>query len=229
MPNPNEPQLASPGHPAPPPYTKGEEIANSITHGIGAGFSVLGLVVLVVLASKLGDPWKIVSSSIFGASLFILYLSSTLYHSFSGPRIKKALQVLDHSAIFIVIAGSYTPFTLVTLRGAWGWSLFGVVWGLAVGGIVLKIFTTGKLQVLSLTIYIVMGWLAIIAAKPLVTNLEMSGLILVVAGGLAYTAGVVFYVWEKLPYNHMIWHLFVLGGSICHFFAVLTNVILPLE
>jgi hemolysin III len=201
--------------------TLGEEIANAITHGIGALLSIAGLVILVVFASIKGNAWHIVSFSIFGTCLVLLYTASTLYHSFRSARVKKVFRVMDHAAIFLLIAGTYTPFTLTLLRGAWGWTLFGLVWGLGLAGIVFKVFFVNKFNVLSTIIYLLMGWMIIIAANPLMASVPTGGLYLLAAGGAAYSLGTIFYLWEKLPYSHMVWHLFVLGGSICHFFAVL--------
>lgn len=207
------------------PYTIGEEIANSITHGIGAVLSVAGLTLLVVLAAIYGDVWRIVSFSIYGASLFLLYLASTLYHSIQHPRIKRVLRIFDHAAIYLLIAGTYTPFMLVSLRGPWGWSFFGIIWGLAFLGIAFKAFFIGRYEKLATAAYVLMGWLCVVAFKEMVATLSFGGMAWVVAGGIVYTLGVIFYAWEKLPYNHAIWHLFVLGGSICHFFAILLYVL----
>ncbi len=201
--------------------TTGEEIANSVTHGVGAILSMAGLVILVVLASMHGDVWQIVSCAIFGLTMFQMYLASTLYHAIQTPRIKEALRIFDHAAIYLLIAGTYTPFTLITLRGAWGWSLFGVVWGLAVAGIIFKIFFIGRFPKVSTTIYIAMGWIAIIAIRPIIENLPFGGLMLLLGGGIAYTSGVIFYAWESQPYAHSVWHLFVLGGTVCHFLCVM--------
>lgn len=195
-----------------------EEVASLVTHGLGVLFSIAALVVMLVISA--GDAFKVVSAAVFGSSLVMLYSSSTLYHILTGPVWKARLQTLDHACIYLLIAGSYTPFTLVTLRGAWGWSIFGVVWGLAVTGVLIKAFCRGrKDHWFSTALYLLMGWLIVIALGPMIRNLEPGGLALVVAGGLAYTAGVVFFVWEKLPFNHAIWHLFVLGGSVCHVLA----------
>ncbi len=202
-----------------------EEIANSITHGIGAALSIAGLTVLVVLAALYGDAWHVVSVSIYGSSLVLLYLASTLYHSFRQPRVKRFFKIADHAAIYLLIAGTYTPFMLVSLRGPWGWSLLGTIWGLAVVGIVFKFFFIGRYERLSLVIYLLMGWLCVVAAQPMITRIPAGGLLWLVAGGLAYSLGVIFYRWEVLRYNHAIWHLFVLAGSICHFFAILFYVL----
>lgn len=201
-------------------FTLGEEIANGITHGIGALLSIAGLVVLVVLAVLYGTTWHIVSFSIFGASLIVLYTASTLYHSIQVPKARPILRIIDHSSIFLLIAGTYTPFLLTALRGPWGWTLFGVVWGIAILGIIFKIFFIGKLEVLSTLAYLGMGWLCVVAIKQLLVTMPPYGVAWLVAGGIVYTVGVLFYAIKKIPYNHAIWHLFVLGGSLCHFFAV---------
>jgi len=202
-------------------YTRGEEIANSLTHGLGLGLSVAGLSVLVTFAALWGDGWRVIGCAIFGASLVLLYGASTLYHALRASRIKHWLRVLDHAAIFVLIAGTYTPFLLANLRGPWGWSLFGVVWALAVVGIILKLFLTGRFHLFSTLTYLFMGWLILIAFKPLVEALPLGSLAMLLAGGLAYSAGTVFYLWDRLPYHHAVWHVFVLAGSVCHFFAVL--------
>lgn len=198
---------------------RGERI-NSITHLVGAVLAVVGLVFLVVRAALTGDSWKIVSFSIYGGTLVALYTSSTLYHSVQGAS-KKVFQKFDHTAIYLLIAGSYTPFTLVTLRGAWGWSLFGVVWGLAVIGILQDILFAKRRRILSVVMYLLMGWIAIVAICPLSRALPAAGMTWLVAGGLFYTIGVVFYALDKkLIHGHGIWHLFVLAGSICHYCTI---------
>ncbi len=197
-----------------------EEIANSITHGIGFLLSVVGLVVLVVSASIEGDPWKVVSFTVYGSSLVALYLASTFYHSFHSPRLKHALRVIDHCAIYLLIAGTYTPFTLLNMRGPWGWTLFGVIWGLAAIGIGAKAFHVDRYPILTPLIYIAMGWLGVIALRPTLETIPAGGIALLAAGGITYTVGVIFYALDRLPYNHAVWHLFVLGASACHFFAV---------
>lgn len=198
---------------------------NSISHLIGAALATIGSIFLVVLAARLGDPWKLVSASIYGAMLLTLYLTSTLYHSVRGAA-KHVMRKLDHCAIYLLIAGSYTPFTLVSLRGAWGWSLFGAVWGLALLGIAQELWLAKGARLWSMVIYIMMGWLALVAVVPLVSALSWEGFSWLAAGGLLYTAGLVFYVAdEKLRHGHGIWHLFVLGGSTCHYFAVLLYVV----
>lgn len=194
---------------------------NSYSHLAGTGLALAGSVVLIVLAARLGDPWKIVSFSIYGAMLVALYLFSTLYHSVRG-RAKDVLRKFDHCSIYLLIAGSYTPFTLVSLRGAWGWSLLGVVWGLALLGILQEIWLAKGARVLSLVIYVLMGWLALVAAAPLWEALTPTGFAWLAAGGACYTLGIVFYATDhKVRHGHGVWHLFVLGGSSCHFFTVL--------
>lgn len=204
-----------------------EEIANSLTHGLGLGLSVGGLVVLVVLAALRGTPRHVVSVSIYGATLVLLYASSTLYHAFRSPRVKRVFKILDHSAIYLLIAGTYTPFTLVVLRGPWGWTLFGLVWGLAIAGIVFKSIFVDHFVFASTIVYIAMGWLVVIAIKPVMAMVPNGGLLWLLAGGLSYTLGVAFFAARRLPYGHAIWHLFVLGGSISHYFAVLFYVLPP--
>ena len=205
--------------------TRGEELANSLTHGLGLALSVAGLAVLVVLAALRGTAWHIATCAVYGASLVVLYAASTLYHSVRGPRVKRILKIVDHSAIYLLIAGTYTPFTLVILRGAWGWSLFGVVWGLALLGILWKIWFVDRFTIVSTTVYLMMGWLAVIAVKPLFALVPGGGIALILAGGICYTIGVGFFAWRRLPYHHAVWHLFVLAGSTCHFLAVLLYVI----
>jgi hemolysin III len=200
------------------------EIFNTITHGIGSVVAIAGLVALVVIASLQGDPWKIVSFSIYGATLVLLYVFSSCYHGLKGQA-KKVFRYFDHTAIFLLIAGTYTPFTLVTLRGAWGWSIFGVVWGLAVVGIVVDFFYHNKKRLLPILVYILMGWLIIIASAPLLRALPMSGFLWLLIGGILYTGGIVFYALDKKLWPaHGIWHLFVLGGSACHYVTVLVYV-----
>ena len=194
---------------------------NSLSHLAGAVLAAAGAVALIVAAAQSGDPWKIVSFSIYGAMLLALYLSSTLYHSIRGPS-KSVWRKIDHCAIYLLIAGSYTPFTLVTLRGAWGWALFGTVWGLAFLGIAQEIWLAKGRRILSLAIYVVMGWLALIAIVPLLAALDGAGFLWLAAGGLFYTVGIGFYATDhKLRHGHGIWHLFVIGGSACHYVTVL--------
>lgn len=206
-------------------YTLGEEIAHALTHGLGVVLAIVGLTVMVARATLYGNTWHIAGAAIFGTTLVLMYAASTLYHSIPLPRAKRVLRIIDHSTIYFLIAGTYTPFTLVTLHGVWGWSLFGVTWGLALGGVVFKIFATGRFEKLSLAIYLAMGWCIVVAIKPLWRSLEPGGLVLMALGGLAYTGGVAFYVWERLRYHHAIWHAFVLTGSVLQYFAVLFYVI----
>ena len=202
---------------------KGERF-NSISHLIGAALALAGAVVLVVVASHKGGTQRIVAFSIYGASLFLLYLTSTFYHALSG-RAKQVFRVLDHQAIYLLIAGSYTPFTLVTLDGIVGWWLFGAVWGMAVLGLVLDALPRRGARVLPFIIYFVMGWLIILAIKPLLTALSLAGFLWLLIGGILYTSGIVFYALDRrYPWMHGVWHLFVLGGSISHFVAILVYV-----
>jgi hemolysin III len=197
-----------------------EELANAFTHGMGALASVAVLSVLIVLATNGGTAWDVVGVSVFGASLVILYLASTLYHAARSPRVKARLKVFDHSAIYVLIAGTYTPFLIGALRGGWGWSLFGVIWGLALAGVIFKLFFTGRFRRLSTAIYVAMGWLIVIAGGPLVRELAPATLGWLLAGGIVYTTGTIFYHSRRLPYSHALWHLFVLAGSACHAVAV---------
>lgn len=206
-------------------YSIGEEIAHAVTHGIGIALAISGLAVLVAFASLHGDAWHITSSSIYGATLVLCFSASTLYHGIPLPRAKRVLQRIDHAAIFLLIAGTYTPFTLVNMRGGWGWTLFGLVWGLAVMGMVLELATRRRHKALSLTMYLGLGWLVLVAIKPMWATVETGGLVLLLVGGLCYSFGVLFYVWKRLAYHHAVWHLFVLAGAIFHFFAVLFYVI----
>ncbi len=201
--------------------TKGEEITNAILHGIGMGLAIAALVVLVVYANIFGDVWHIVSFSIYGSTLVILYLASTLYHSFPKGKTKNIFKIIDHACVYLLIAGTYTPLTLITLRGPLGWTIFGLIWGIALIGIIFKIFFIKKFIVLSTLLYIVMGWLIIIAIKPLTVVMNDASFKFLLAGGALYTVGTIFYGLQRIKYNHAIWHLFVLGGSICHFFTVL--------
>jgi hemolysin III len=202
-------------------YTQGEEIINAILHGVGLGLAIAALAVLVVMASLSGNAWHIVSFSIYGTTLVLLYLASTMYHGiYAGPA-KRLFRIFDHSAIFLLIAGTYTPISLITLRGWVGWTIFGMVWGIAVVGIVAKAFLTHRFALVSTLLYIAMGWLALIVIKPLFVRLNTVSLVFLLVGGLCYTFGTVFYLWRKLKFHHAIWHLFVLAGSICHFFTIL--------
>jgi hemolysin III len=202
-----------------------EETINAVTHGLGAVLALGGLVVLVVMAVLRGGVWHIVSCSIYGATLVLLFTSSTLYHSFRNERIKHAFRIVDHASIYLLIAGTYTPFLLVNLRGRWGWSLFGIIWGLALAGIIFQIFFVHRFRLAQTLVYLAMGWLVVIAFKPLLNRVPRPGLLWLLLGGLCYSGGAVFYLWKKLPYHHGIWHLFVLGGSVCHYFAILFYVL----
>ena len=205
-----------------PKQSLGEEIANSITHGIGAALATAALTILVVFAALKGDAWRVVSFAIYGTSLVLMYTSSTLYHAFTNKKAKRYFRIMDHSSIFLLIAGTYPPITLLPLRDTdWGWTIFGLIWGMAILGILFKFMFYGKLEKLSVVFYVLMGWLAIVAIKPMLANLPIGLLIWIAIGGLSYTLGIIFYAWTKLPYSHSIWHLFVLGGSISHFFGIL--------
>lgn len=206
-------------------YSTGEEIANSITGGVGVVLAIAALAVLVTYAALRGDAWHVVTCAIFGATLILSYTTSTLYHSLPLPNIKPLLRALDHSAIFLLIAGTYTPFLLVNLRGVWGWSLFGVIWTVAISGVVLRLVWKGRHHGIIVSLYVAMGWAVLVAIKPLLENLETGGLVLLASGGVVYTLGVAFYAWRKPPYSHAIWHMFVLGGSALHFFAILFYVV----
>ena len=206
-------------------YSIGEEIANSITHGVGIVLAIAALAILTAFAGLYGNGWHIVSVSIYGTTLVLLYTASTLYHSIQNPHAKGILQILDHAAIYLLIAGTYTPFMLVSLRGPWGWWLFGVIWGLAILGLVLQLPVMKRWRVVSLGLYIGMGWVVVVAIKPLIVSVETGGIIFLVLGGLSYTFGVLFYCWEKMKFSHAIWHLFVLAGSILHFFSILFYVV----
>ncbi len=204
--------------------SSGEEIANSITHGIGALLSVVALVLLIIVAGKRGDIWHLVSFSIYGCTLVLLYLSSTLYHSFTKPRIKNLFARFDHVSIFLLIAGTYTPILLTTMHGTWGWILFGIIWGLAIVGAIIRTIYLHRFRKLMVALYLGMGWMFVLAGKQIILNLPSISLTYLVAGGLAYSIGVIFYMWRKLPYSHGIWHLFVLAGSMLHFFAIYFSV-----
>jgi len=205
--------------------TAREERFNAITCGVGFSLSIAALVVLIVSASRAGDAWKIVSASIYGTSLTLLFLCSTLYHALSSKKAKDVFEILDHCTIYVLIAGTYTPFTLVTLRGPWGWSLFGAVWALAILGIVFKAIFISRFRVLSAVVYLLMGWLVVIAVRPLSQHVAAAGIGWLLAGGVIYSAGLIFYAWKTLPFHHTIWHVFVLAGSGCHVVAVLKYVL----
>ena len=202
-----------------------EELFNSITHGAGMVLSIAALVLLIVFSSIYGSTGHVVSCTIFGVTLILLYTASTLYHGIQKPQVKRVLKIFDHSCIYLLIAGTYTPFLLVTLRGALGWTMFGIIWFLAVSGVVLKVFFVDRFQIISTLAYVLMGWIIVFAIKPLADSLAAGGLVWLIAGGFAYTLGVAFYAWKRLPFNHAIWHLFVLTGSVCHFIAVIFYVI----
>lgn len=207
-------------------YTLGEEIANSVIHGLGIGLGVAALVILVAYATLAHDGYKLAGAIVFGVALVLEYTASTLYHSFPQPRVKHIFKILDHAGIYVLIAGSYTPFCLVTLREDGGWWLFGIVWALALIGITTEAFWAYRPRWLSAVVYLGMGWIAIFAIEPMRANLGPGGLWLLVAGGLAYTVGTIFYVLKKVPYMHAVWHVWVLAGSVCHFLAVLIFVII---
>ncbi len=208
-----------------PDYSIGEEIANSVTHGIGLVLAIAGMVVLTAFATRYGNAWHLVSCVIFATTLILQYAFSTLYHSIQRPRAKHVMRILDHSAIFLLIAGTYTPFMLVNLRGTWGWTLFSIIWALALLGVFFQVSLLRRWQGISLALYIGMGWVVVVAFKPMIAAVAPGGLILLLLGGLAYTSGVAFYLQKRLRYHHAIWHGFVLAGSILHFFAVLFYVI----
>ena len=208
--------------PEPRRQTLGEEIASSVTHGVGLAASIVALPLLIVAAARQGDAWRITSAAIFGASLVLLYTASTLYHALPRSRAKEVFRVIDHAAIYALIAGTYTPFLLGPLRGPWGWSLLALVWGLAIAGIVVKSTLGFRWARLSTAVYLLMGWIGIVAARPLLEHISPAGIAWILAGGIAYTAGVLFFVWdERIRYGHAIWHLFVATGSVCHVVAVL--------
>jgi hemolysin III len=198
-----------------------EELANSLSHGVGFMCAVAATPVLIIGASSRGTADDIVGSSVFGATMVLLYLASTWYHAVPVSPLKDRLQKLDHAAIYLLIAGTYTPFTLGVLGGAWGWTLFGLVWGAAAVGVCVKLIAGVRYPRLSTAMYVIMGWLVLIAIRPLTVSMSPAGVLWLVAGGISYSAGVVFYAARRLPYSHFVWHLFVLAGSTCHFFAVL--------
>jgi hemolysin III len=207
--------------PAIPRYSLGEEVANSVTHGVGIVLAIAGLAVLTAYAARNGNAWHVTASAIFGATLILCFTASTLYHSVQSERIKQVLRVFDHSAVFLLIAGTYTPFMLIGVPGPWGWTILGAVWALAITGIVLKFILRGRLHGLIVALYLAMGWLVVVATKPLIENVGIGGMAFLAGGGLAYTVGVIFYKWRRLPYSHAIWHGFVLLGGGLHYFGVL--------
>jgi hemolysin III len=206
-------------------WTVGEEVAHSVTHGVGLLAAIVGLVVLLVEAAATRDPWRITACAVYASTLVLLYGTSTLYHALSATRGRRVFRVLDHSAIFLLIAGTYTPFALVSLRGPWGWTLLGIVWGLALLGITGKAIFGMRWPIISTAIYVCMGWVVVVAVKPLLAQVPVGAIAWLVAGGVAYTAGIVFYAWTRLRYSHAIWHLFVMAGSVCHYIAVARYVV----
>ncbi|RZA36646.1 MAG: hemolysin III family protein [Lysobacteraceae bacterium] len=213
-------------HPSPATELR-DEIASALTHGLGAVAALAGGAVLITLAALHGDAWQLGASIVFGVSLLLLYTASTLYHAIQHPVAKGRLKVFDHCAIYLLIAGTYTPFTLIGLRGTWGWGLFAAIWSLAIGGVVFKLFYTGRFKRLSTAIYIAMGWLIVVAIKPMLASLDAWTIGWLFAGGLFYTMGTYFYHRESIRFSHAIWHLFVIAGSVCHFVAVTAQVLHP--
>ncbi len=206
-------------------YSLGEEIFNSISHGTGGLLAIAGTVVLITLSAVYSDAWAVVSSCIYGASLIILYTMSTLYHAITHPKAKAFFRIMDHNTIFFLIAGTYTPYTLVTLRGTVGWTLFGVVWGAAIIGIILNSIDLEKFKKISLVCYVLMGWVIIFAIKPMMSSMPSISLVFLLVGGIFYTVGIIFYVIKKIKYFHSIWHLFTVAGSVFHYFSILTALI----
>lgn len=201
-------------------FSKGEEIANAIIHGIGALLSILALVLLIVFASRYGNVWHVVSFTLFGVTMMILYFSSTFLHALPKGKAKDVFEILDHSSIYFFISGTYTPFLFIGVKGWLGWTLFGIVWGIAIGGTIFKVFFVKKFLFISTILYVLMGWLIVFAWRPLYMNTSSSSLTLLIVGGVLYTVGAVFYVWRGFKFHHALWHLFVLGGSIAHYFSV---------
>jgi hemolysin III len=206
--------------------TRAEEIGNATTHALGALLSIVALSLLILFNLNQNNEIKFISSIVFGCALLLMYLSSTIYHSLRDPKLKHFFRIVDHSSIYLLIASSYTPFMLVTIHGVVGWTLFFIIWSLGVAGVIFKLFFVHRFEIFSTVIYLMMGWLAIVVAKPIYLSLPAGGLFCIVAGGLCYTVGVIFYAWEHLKFSHMLWHLFVLAGSIFHFFAVLLYVVI---
>jgi hemolysin III len=217
----------STSHKIPPQYTVGEDIANSITHGIGALLSIAGTAFLIAQAVQRGGARHIASLAVYGATLILLHISSTLYHAIRAPRARKVFWIFDHCSIYLLIAGTYTPFLLVSLWGAGGLTMLVTIWVLSIAGVVLKTAFIGRFRRISVVGYAAMGWMIVIAARELWLRVPREGLLLIALGGLSYTVGIAFYAWKKLPFNHAIWHLFVLGGSICHYFAILLTLLPP--
>ncbi|HEX7816755.1 PAQR family membrane homeostasis protein TrhA [Dyella sp.] len=208
-----------------PRYSFGDELASSVIHGIGIVLSIAGLATMVAFAAMYGQAREVVASSVFGTTLILLYTASTLYHSIPGDGAKRVLRTLDHIAIFLLIAGTYTPFTLVALPGAWGWGLFATIWSLALAGTMLELGFLKRYRKFAVLLYVAMGWVGMVAFKPLLASLQTGGLALLIGGGLAYTLGVPFYLARKMPYHHTVWHVFVLAGSVLHYLAVLLYVL----
>ena len=206
-------------------YTLGEEIFNSVSHGLGAAFAIAGTVVLIFLSVLYGDVWAVVSSSIYGGTLIILYTMSTLYHSLTHKKAKGIFRILDHCTIFLLITGTYTPFALITLRGRTGWIIFGIQWAVTVLGIVLNSISIERFKVISIISYLAMGWSVLLALRPLIISIETGGLVLLLVGGVMYTGGLIFYGLKKYRYMHSVWHLFVIAGSVLHYFAILLYVL----
>ena len=202
-------------------FSKEEEISNSITHGIGVILSIAALVILIVFASLYGNVWYVVSFTLFGVTMLLLYTSSTLLHALKPGRAKDFFEIMDHSSIYFFIAGSYTPFLLVAVQSATGWTLFGIVWGLAIAGTIFKAFFVKKFLFISTLLYVVMGWLIVFVWDDLVSNIHPTSLLLLIIGGLLYTVGAIFYIWKLFKHHHAVWHVFVLSATVCHFFAVL--------
>ena len=206
-------------------FTRGEEIANAITHGVGAVLSIVGLTLLIVLSSLEGTPWHVISFTIYGVTMLLLYVSSTLVHSFPEGKVKDLFEIFDHSSIYSFIAGTYTPFLFIAVKGTTGWTLFGIVWGIALAGIVFKAFFVKKFLFISTILYVFMGWMIVFAWDSLTQNIAHQGIVLLVVGGVLYTIGAVFYVWRGFRFHHMIWHMFVLGGTVLHFLAIILYVL----
>jgi len=206
-------------------YSAEEEFANRLTHIVAAILSLFGLVVLVIRASETGDPYRIISSAVFCSSLSIFYVISSLYHTVRSPKTRYVFRVLDHAGIYVVIAGTYTPFALVSLREGNGWTIFYVVWGLAITGVIFKSFTTHRLAFLAPVFYVALGWMIVIDLEGLLTMMPLRGVLWLLAGGVCYTGGIVFYAIDRIPYNHAIWHIFVIAGSLCHYLAILWYVV----
>jgi hemolysin III len=202
-------------------YSKEEEIANAVTHGIGALLSVAALVLLIIFSSLYGTVWHVVSFTIFGSFMVVLYFSSTMVHALPHGKAKDLFEIFDHASIYLFIAGSYTPFTFIVIQGSLGWTLFGIVWGLAIAGTIFKVFFVKKYLFTSTILYVAMGWLIVLGWNQIITNLDFNGIVLLIAGGICYTIGAIFYVWRGFKYHHAVWHIFVIAGTATHFFCVL--------